>query len=117
MATGNKTTPIVVAAVAIVVGIIYFGANRQPANDEVTGTVAPAERYRADQITEDDINLGDQTVQQFMQTDTYDRIINDEALMAVLNSAEMQAVLNNGDHAARRCTTQVLSRRAAWSPS
>ena len=94
MATSNKTVPIVLIGVAAMAVVAYFGMN-YPAGDEVTGTVAPAERYRAEQISEDDIALGDQAVQDFMQSDLFAKLTTDEALRdAFANDAVRDALAN-----------------------
>ena len=72
MATSNKAIPLVLIGIAALAVIAYFGMNTGP--DEVAGTVAPAERYRAEQMSEDDINLGDQSVQDFMQSDLFAKL-------------------------------------------
>ena len=63
MATSNKTLPIAIVAGLVGIGVVYFGMNF-PAGDEVVGTVAPAERYRAEQPDAADVVLGDQAIQE-----------------------------------------------------
>jgi len=73
MATSNKAIPIVIGAIALV-AVVWFGSNMST-DEEITGTVAPAERYRAEQPGTNEIQLGDQSVQELMQTDAFDRMI------------------------------------------
>ena len=61
MATSNKAFPIIIGAI-VLVAVVWFGSNMST-DDELTGTVAPAERYRAEQPGTDDIELGDQELQ------------------------------------------------------
>ncbi|MCH8866354.1 MAG: hypothetical protein IID58_05820 [Proteobacteria bacterium] len=61
----QKTTMIVAFAVVIAV-VAYVGVKYPMQDENAVGTVAPAERYRGDQPTEDDITLGDETVAQVM---------------------------------------------------
>jgi len=69
-----------VAAVAIlVVGRLVFNVPREGA----VGTVVPAERYRAKQIQDSDVKLGDQAVTQLMQTDSFERMIKDPQMRAL----------------------------------
>ena len=51
----------------LVAGIIMFlGDDFPPVGDEAAGTIVPAERYRADQIDDEDVALGDQSIALFM---------------------------------------------------
>ena len=71
----------VVAAVAILfVGRFVFNV---PSRDGAIGTVVPAERYRAKQIQDSDVKLGDQAVTQLMQTDSFERMIKDPQMRAL----------------------------------
>jgi hypothetical protein len=74
--------------------VAYIGMNN-PAGDEVTGAVAPAERYRAEQISSDDIDLGDQAVQDFMQSDFFAKLSTDEALRDAFASDAVRDALAN----------------------
>ena len=60
MATSNKAFPIILIGIAALGVLVYFGAAFPP-GDEVTGTVAPAQRYQAEQNNE--IQLGDESIQ------------------------------------------------------
>ena len=51
MATSNKAFPIILIGVAALGVLAYVGMVNQP-GDEVTGTVAPAQRYQAEQNNE-----------------------------------------------------------------
>ena len=79
MATSNKTIPAFVIGAVFGGAIAYFGLTNPP-GDALTGAVAPAERYRAEQISGDDINLGNQDIQDFMQTEFFAKLASDEAL-------------------------------------
>ena len=96
MATSNKAIPMILIGVAALAVVAYFGMNNPP-GDEVAGTVVPAERYRAEQPTSDDVLLGDQAVQEFIQTDTFELIISDEAVRnALANEGVRNAFANEG---------------------
>ena len=71
MATSNKAIPVVIGAI-VLVAVIWVGSNMST-DDELTGTVAPAERYRAEQPSADDIQLGDQELQAVLQSDEFAR--------------------------------------------
>ena len=82
MATSNKAFPIILIGVAALGVLAYVGMVNQP-GDEVTGTVAPAQRYQAEQNNE--IQLGDQSIQEVMQSDTFARLVADDAFRPVVH--------------------------------
>jgi len=45
-------------AVVAVIGVAQFGLGGKPADKDVTGTIVPADRYRADQPTAGDVKVG-----------------------------------------------------------
>jgi hypothetical protein len=90
-----RTIPIIVATFVAGVAIGYFASSIPPEGDGMTGTVAPAERYRAAQPTGDDIVLGDQALQEFMQTDAFGQIMGNEALRDALSNAAVRDALSN----------------------
>ena len=94
MATSNKTIPAFVLGAVFGGAIAYFGLTNPP-GDALTGAVAPAERYRAEQPSSDGIQLGDQGIQQLMQTDAFDRLISDESFRALAASAEFAELAGN----------------------
>lgn len=90
MATGTKTISAFVIGAVLGAGITYFGLSYPPEN-ALTGTVAPAERYQAAQPGADSIQLGDESLQQVMQTDVFNNLINDEAFIESMRSEDFQA--------------------------
>ncbi|HEY9400792.1 MAG TPA: hypothetical protein VIP76_04765, partial [Luteimonas sp.] len=70
--TNKKALVIGLAAsiVAVAGGVALFGDRLPHGNQEMAaGTIAPAQRYQASQVTADDVKLGDQSSAQFMQTE------------------------------------------------
>ena len=94
MAISNKTIPAFVIGAVFGGAIAYFGLTNPP-GDALTGAVAPAERYRAEQISGDDIALGDQSLQDFMQTDVFTSLTSDAAFSAAINSEAFRATMNS----------------------
>ena len=92
MASSKKTWSIAAVMVAVVAVVGYFASSYPPSSEEAAGTIAPAERYRADQIGSEDVKLGDESLQAFMQTDTFDRLINDQAFLDAMNDAAVRDV-------------------------
>lgn len=95
MATTNKAIPIIIAGVAVLAVIAYFGMDNPPRDGDIAGTIAPAERYRADQLTADDVELGDQEVQMFMQTDLFAKLTSDETLRNAFASEAVRDAFAN----------------------
>mgnify|MGYP000567893773 CR=1 FL=1 len=92
MATSNKVFPIVLVGVAALGVLVFFGMNNPP-GDEVTGTVAPAERYRAEQTNE--IQLGDESIQEVLQSDIFETLVNDESFRSAMQSEELRAAFSS----------------------
>ena len=95
MATSsNKAVPLIVAFVAGV-AIGYLGSMVPPDNDGMTGTVAPAQRYRANQMSSEDVVLGDQALVDLMQTDAFTAIMNDPELASLIADGVFQNLRNH----------------------
>jgi hypothetical protein len=80
----------VAAAAALVV--LYAVVDIPPKGDNLAGTVAPAQRYRAEQFKADDVKLGDQAVAKLMQTEAFERIVKDPKLRALAVDPGFQAL-------------------------
>lgn len=88
-----------IAGAALLVGVlvVYFAVSGFPPTGEVAGTMAggdstiagveQAERYRADAISDDDVELDDQTVNNLLQ---------DPDVVAVLHDQDFQNALTSG---------------------
>ncbi len=96
--TSRSTTMIVAFAVVIAV-VAYLGVKYPIPGDDAAGTVAPAERYVAEQPGADDIVLGEQEIQSLLQTDYIDRLIRDDNFVKLMGNAEFSAALGNADFA------------------
>ena len=64
MAISNKTIPVLLVGVFALGAVAYFGMNYPMDSGDAAGTVAPAERYRAETPSTDGIQLGDQDIQE-----------------------------------------------------
>jgi len=82
-----------VAAAAVVIAAFVF--NFPPRGENVSGTVAPAQRYRAEQIKAEDVKLGDQAVAQLMQTEAFERFVRDSKMRALAQDPAFQALARN----------------------
>ncbi|NIA27697.1 MAG: hypothetical protein GWP02_06540, partial [Desulfobulbaceae bacterium] len=89
----NRTMTIVFAVViAVAAGIAI---KYQVPGDDAAGTVVPAERYRGEQISSDDVKLDDEEIAQVMQTDVYQLIITDVAFAEAMRSEAFSSLLLN----------------------
>src|SRR5574337_496292 len=103
-------------AVAIA-AVIYFGMGYPPSNSEVSGTIAPAQRYRAATVTPADVQTGDQSVAKLMQTDTFTRLVNDASFRAFATNPQFVALARNPAFAALASNAQfqALARNADFA--
>ena len=108
--TTNSKMPLILAGLAIVIAAVaYFGTRQSVPADQAAGTVAPPFQCAAtvdprgrgaatrggEQITADDVQLGDQAVAQLMQTDLYQKIVTDAEFASALQNDSFQALLSN----------------------
>ena len=100
MASTEKSSPkstiwLVVVGIVVLAGVAYVADIYPPADKSLTGSVVPAERYRAETSATSSSRetLGDQSVAQFMQTDVYRQIISDRALAAAFASDSFRQAL------------------------
>ncbi|MEO7338187.1 MAG: hypothetical protein ABIV63_16565, partial [Caldimonas sp.] len=103
------------AVAVLAVGVALVAFDLPPKSGDVVGTIAPAERYRAPDSTEA-VKLGDQTVAQLMQNDTFDRVIKDPQMKALSQDAGIRVlaqVLSRSPEASRLMLANIESSRAA----
>ena len=75
--------------------VAYFGMNYPTDSGDAVGTVAPAERYRAEQPSSDNIQLGDQSIQAVMQTDTFAKLVADDAFREAMSSEAFREAISS----------------------
>jgi len=93
MATSNNSIPVIVIGVVALCAVAYFGMNYPTDSGDAAGTVVPAERYRAEQAGNDEIQLGDESIQSVMQTDAFAKLVADDAFQeAMASEAFMEAM-------------------------
>ncbi|MCZ6912137.1 MAG: hypothetical protein O7F72_04960, partial [Proteobacteria bacterium] len=80
--SNNRTTVLIVGLLAVIGVIAYFGDMFPFGDEQATGTIAPADRYRSDQVSGEDVQLGDEAIAQLMQTDAFELMINDPGFRA-----------------------------------
>ena len=90
----SKNRIYALAALAAGIGAVgYFGFHSPPANDQVFGTIVPAQRYQAPTVGAADVTLGDQGAAKFMQSDAFRLIKGDAKLSEALRSDSFRAAL------------------------
>ena len=79
-------------AVVVVALIVYFAAiSPWPAERQATGTIGgveKAEKYQADQLSEENVKLSDSELQDLLQNDEFTRLISDKNAMDFLRSLD-----------------------------
>ena len=82
-------------AIAAAVGaVLYFGVMQSKVGPGDTfGTIAPAQRYQAATVGANDVQLGDERVVKFMQTDAFRLIQGDAKLQEALRSDSFRQAL------------------------
>jgi hypothetical protein len=84
------------AAAAILLGI-YTVTGFPPVERGTEGTIGAAQKYQAAQLSEKDVVLGDQEAQEFIQSETFDRLLKDPDARALLLDKGLQSQLKNLD--------------------
>jgi hypothetical protein len=81
--SGNTKLVFLLCVLALAAVAVLFASKQWPPVDEnVSGTIMPAERYQEDQISEEDVVLGDESVAKIMQTDEFEQYRNGQAEVA-----------------------------------
>jgi Flp pilus assembly protein CpaB len=89
----QKTMIIVLAAAVVIGGVAYLGVDFPTGNDQASGTIVPAERYRGEQIDSKDVELGDESVSQLMQTDLFQQIVSDAAFADAMRGDAFRSLM------------------------
>jgi len=104
------------------VGAVLFGhyvLEIPAAGDNLSGTVAPAQRYRSDsQVKPTDVRLGDQSISQLLQNEDVDRLIKDPGFQALAaNQSAMQGFAANASAFAALASNPAAFQAIAANPS
>ena len=83
-------------AIIALTAIGAYGVGRvYPPQGPMAGTITPADRYVSAQVGAKDVQLGDQSVAQLMQTDAFDLLTRDPTFRALARDPGFQAALQN----------------------
>src|SRR5215472_2119908 len=89
----------------------YFSFFYPPSGKHVTGTIAPATRYRAEQIGKGDVKVEENDITRWTQTAEFDHLSKDPAARKLFANAAFRDALANA--AFRAALTSAAFRAAA----
>ena len=98
--SNNAKMGIALAGLVVVAGGLYTAGRINPPSGETAGTIAPAQRYQASQVSSGDITLGDNSVPILMQTDTFEIMVHDANFQAFARDPSFAALAQLGSQAA-----------------
>jgi len=90
-----RKTMIGLAAAAAVVLVTFSITGYPPIGQGTEGTIGQANRYQSaqPQLSASDVKLGETAVQEFLQSDVFDRLLKDENARKLLSDASVRAML------------------------
>src|SRR5579862_9219400 len=94
----SNSNKIALAATAFVVlggGAFLYTHYAPPSGGTVAGTITPAQRYRSAQVSDADVQLGDSSVPQLMQTDAFQLMVKDPSFRAMARDPSFSALAQN----------------------
>jgi hypothetical protein len=85
-----------VLAAAAAVALAVFIVTGFPKVDRGTeATIGAAQRYQAQQLTTKDVVVGDTQIQEFLQSETFDRLMKDDSARRLLSNHSVRVALSN----------------------
>ena len=98
------------SVLALAAGGVFYVATGWPlSGGQAAGTIVPAERYRVEQVSSSDVKLGDKSVADVMQTDSFQEMSN--------QSQTSQAASQSAHQASSQARAVAISASVAWRPS
>lgn len=92
--TTRKAMWVLAAAAAVVLAV--FIVTGFPKVDRGTeATIGAAQRYQAQQLSNKDVVVGDTQIQEFLQSETFDRLMKDESARRLLSNQSVRQALSN----------------------
>jgi sulfur transfer complex TusBCD TusB component (DsrH family) len=104
------------AAAAMIAFAVFAVKGFPPVGNGTEGTIGAATRYQAPQIADKDVVLGDVSAQQFLQSDTFARLLKDPASMKLLSDPQLVHQLNNPALAAALKNPDLASALRPYGP-
>jgi hypothetical protein len=92
--TTRKAMWVLAAAAAVVLAVfIVIGFPKVDRGTEAT--IGAAQRYQAQQLTNKDVVVGDTQIQEFLQSETFDRLMKDDSARRLLSDRSVRVALSN----------------------
>jgi len=85
------------AAVAAVLLVVFTVIGFPPADRGTEATIGAAQKYQGAQLAAGDVKVGDPSVQQFLQSETFDRLLKDPQARAILSDMRIREQLLRRD--------------------
>jgi hypothetical protein len=101
------------AAALIVFGVRGF----PPVGRGTEGTIGAAKRYQAQQLSDKDVVLADTSAQQFLQSDTFERLLKDPASMKLLSDQKFVQQLKDPALAAALSNPELAAALRPYGPT
>ena len=93
----NRKVWAAVGALAVTVAVVgYIDLGNNDDNSNLTGSIAPAQRYQTETISSNDVVLGDATIAELLQSDTFITLIQDETFVALMADARFAQLMADG---------------------
>ena len=87
-----------VLAAAAAVALAVFVVKGFPRVDRGTeATIGAAQRYQAQQLSNKDVVVGDSHIQEFLQSETFDRLMKDDSARRLLSDRSVRAALSDAE--------------------
>ena len=81
------------ATAAAVILAVFVARGGFPTVDRTEGAIGAAKKYQAPQIAANDVTTGDASVQEFLQSDEFDRVLKDPDALAALKGSDLRSAL------------------------
>ena len=85
------------AAAAAVLLAVFSVIGFPSANRGTEATIGAAQKYQAPQLAAGDVKVGDASVQEFLQSEAFDRLLKDPQARSILSDGRIHAQLINRD--------------------
>jgi hypothetical protein len=82
------------AAAAAIILAVFVARGGFPPVDRTEGAIGAAKKYQAPQIAANDVTTGDASVQEFLQSEEFDRLLKDPEALSLVRSATVREMLS-----------------------
>ena len=92
--TSRKVMWVLAAAAAVVLGV-FIVKGFPVVNQGTDATIGAAKRYQAEQLSNKDVAVGDTKIQEFLQSEAFDRLMKDDSARQLLSNKSVRNALSN----------------------